>query len=78
VAAKDETVPAGREADVLDQVLVLVRPERVQVVVGLLSAEHRPGGGPALLEGVVPVLHPQAAEDGMQVIGHVTRGIDIG
>src|SRR6266849_5191242 len=39
-ATEHELVPGGREADVLDQVLVLIRPEGMQVVVGLLAAQQ--------------------------------------
>src|SRR5205823_879325 len=70
-AAEDESVPALGEADVLDHVLVLIRPERVEVVVGPRAAQHRAGGGLSLLEAIVPVLHAQTAEDRMLVIGHV-------
>src|SRR5262247_672837 len=40
IAAEDDAIPAGREAHVFDQVLVLIRPEGVQIVVGLGAAQH--------------------------------------
>ena len=78
IPAEDETIPGRRETEILDQVLVLVRPEGMQIVVGLRAAHHRPGRGPPLLIAVVPVLDAEAAEERMQMVGHVARGIDIG
>src|SRR4029077_495771 len=77
-AANHDAVPACREPDVLDRVLVLIRPEGMDGVVEVLAAQQGPGGGPPLLVSVVPVLHAHAAEDRMPVIRHVARREDIG
>src|SRR6266404_8517294 len=61
-ATEHQAVPARREADVLEGVLVLIRPEGMDVVVGLRSTQQRSGRGAPLLVAVVPVLHAQAAE----------------
>src|SRR5438093_654551 len=39
-AAEHETVPPGRDADVFDHVLVLLRPVGMQVIVGLLAVQQ--------------------------------------
>src|SRR5712692_12071748 len=68
VAPEYEPIPGGREADVLDDVLVLIRPERVEVVVGFGPAQHRPGRRAPLPVAVVPVLDAQAPEEGMKMV----------
>src|SRR5437867_142159 len=64
-ATEHEAVPIRRVPDILDGVLVLIRPEGMDVVVGLFCTQHRSGRGTSLLVSVVPVLHAQAAEDRM-------------
>src|SRR6266478_1890377 len=54
----DDAIPARRTSDVLDYVLVLIRPERMHVVVGFFAAQHRPSRGASLSLGIVPVLDP--------------------
>src|SRR5207253_2212869 len=70
----DEAVPLANVADVLQLVLVLVRPERVNVSELGPRAQHRPGRGRSLLLGVVVVLDADPAEQGMHVIGRIAGG----
>ena len=77
-AAEDETIPSGRKAHVFDHVVVLVRPEGMEIVIGLVAAQHRAGRGAPLLVAVVPVLDAQAAEDRVQMVCDVARRVDVG
>src|SRR5262249_19726991 len=63
IAAEDEVVPAGSEAHVLDQVLVLIRPEGVEIVVGLGTPQHGVRCRAPLPVAVVPVLDPHPPEE---------------
>src|SRR6266511_64584 len=64
--ANDKAVPFADVADVLDLVLVLVRPERVDVPILVRGAQHRPGGGGPLLLRAVVLLDSDAPEPWMQ------------
>src|SRR4029077_19858440 len=77
-AANHELVPLVDVTDVLDLVLVLIRPEGVEVVVGGRRAEHGPGRGGALLLRVVVVLDPDPPEQRVEMVLHVTGRVDIG
>src|SRR5262249_61942373 len=75
-AAEHETIPGRGMPYVLDDVLVLIGPERMHVIVGLVRAEHRLRHVRALAVGLVPVLHSQTAKDRMEVGRHVSRPLD--
>ena len=56
---------------------VLIRPEPVDLFVGLGSTQHAASRRGALLDRVLPMLDAQAPfEHRMVVIGHITRGVD--
>src|SRR5207253_7472001 len=77
VTADHGVRPVGHVACGLDVGVVLVGPEPVDLVVGVGAAQHRLGGGGALLQGVLPVLHPDvAADEGVQTVGHVAGCVD--
>src|SRR6266699_3772502 len=76
-AAYDQLVPTAVEARVLYIVVVLVRPEPMYVIVGLELAKHTTSCRPSLMDCILPVLNPdQPPEEGMEVIGHISRGIN--
>src|SRR5437588_6705723 len=76
-AAPDyELIPLGSVSYVLQLVLELIRPERVDVVIWPVVAEDRPRHGSTHLLGVVVVLHTHSSEDRMQVIGNIAGGVD--
>jgi hypothetical protein len=50
----------------------------MQIVIGLVAAQHRAGRGAPLLEPVVPVLDAQAAEGRVQMVRDVARRVDVG
>src|SRR5438067_6167064 len=77
-ATRYEEVPGARMARVLELVLVLVRPEGVDIGVLRVRAVHRPRGRRPLLLGVVVMLDADAAEQRVQVVGHVAGGEDRG
>ncbi len=78
-AAPDhELVPRGDVAGVLDLVLVLIGPERVEVVVRRRGAEHGPGHGGALLLRVVVVLDPDPPEQRVEVVGDIAGRVHVG
>ena len=71
-------VPVLVEAGILQVDVVLIRPEPVDGVVGLSVAEHAPGRGRTLLDGVLPVFHAHPLlKHRVIVIGHVACGMDV-
>jgi transaldolase len=76
--ADGDVVPGGGVADVLQRVFVLVGPEVVDVVEGRGRTEHRSRRGGAVVRGAVEVLHPDAAEDRVRVVGDVAGRVDVG
>ena len=72
-------VPVGVDvSDVLHAEVVLVGEEVRQSAVGVVLAEHVPRGHLGLLDGVVPVLDPDAAtQRRLQVVGHVAGRVDV-
>ncbi len=65
-------------ADVLHAAVVLVAEEVGQPVVPRADPEDRGGHRLGLVQGVVPVLHPQPVAEGrMPGVGHVTGGVDV-
>src|SRR5206468_3473999 len=70
----DELVPWPVEAGVLDVVLVLVRPEPVDVFVGSTLAQHAASRRLPLLEGVLPVLDPDVAAGGRVIVPRDVAG----
>src|SRR5260370_7814062 len=70
-------IPGSGVTHILDLVVVLVRPETVDIVVGSLVAEHRPSRRTTLRFSVVVVLYTQPAEHWVEVIGNVACGVDV-
>src|SRR5205807_4246733 len=76
-ASDDDAVPASRMTHVLDRMLVLVGPERVDVGENLAGAEHAARRCPTLAFGIVVVLDAQATEDRVHLVRDITSGVDI-
>jgi len=75
-AVHANAIPLLGDAHVLQLLVELVAPEGVHIVVGTAAIEDRGRGGLPLPVGVVPVLHPDAAEDRVHVVGDVAGRVD--